>query len=120
MDYKSIFDKAMSWKLSEYTFSENKVLRNIEERAKKMEKSKETKYRIFGVVGGIAGAAAVLAGAVFGLNWLNEHGGLKEGGIESSNGAGYHEDMTEPAQSEAETTEAMTVSKAKTEVPATF
>ena len=120
MDYKSIFDKAMSWKLSEYTFSENKVLRNIEERAKKIEKSKETKYRIFGVVGGIAGAAAVLAGAVFGLNWLNEHGGLKEGGIESSNGAGYHEDMTEPAQSEAETTEAMTVSKAKTEVPATF
>ena len=104
MDYKRVFDDAMSRKLSEYTFSENsEIMKNITERAKKMEKSKENRHHIFGVAAGIAGTAAVLAGAVFGLNWLNEHGGLKEGGIESSNGAGYHENMTEPAQSEAAT-----------------
>ncbi len=109
MDYKSIFDKAMSWKLSEYTFSENKVLRNIEERAKNMKKNDNVKqmhfteitpeytepkksHKALNVFAGVAGAAAVITGAVFGLKFLNEHGGLKEGGIGSSNGAGYHED----------------------------
>ncbi len=107
MDYKSIFDKAMSWKLSEYTFSENKVLRNIEERAKNMKKNDNVKqmhftettseytqpkksHKVFNVFAGVAGTAAVLAGAVFGLNWLNEHGGLKGPDVQ---GAGYHENV---------------------------
>ena len=125
MDYKRVFDDAMSRKLSEYTFSDNsEIMKKITERAKNMKKDDNVKqmkfteitpeyiepkksHKAISVVAGIAGTAAVLTGAVFGLNWLGEHGGLKEGGIESSNGAGYHEDMTEPAQSAAETTNAL-------------
>ena len=120
MDYKSIFDKAMSWKLSEYTFSENKILRNIEERAKNMKKNDNVKqmhftettpeytqpkksHKVFNVFAGVAGTAAVLAGAVFGLNWLNEHGGLKGPDVKGA-GAGYHEDV-ESAENETETEE---------------
>ena len=138
MDYKMFFKKAFSDIRKEHSCPDDEtVVNNILERAKTMNNNNENErtyntqayevqptptkgHKALSVVAGIAGTAAVLAGAVFGLNWLNEHGGLKEGGIGSSNGAGYHEDMTEPAQSEAETTEAMTVSKAKTEVPATF
>ena len=138
MDYKMFFKKAFSDIRKEHSCPDDEtVVNNILERAKTMNNNNENErtyntrayevqptptkgHKALSVVAGIAGTAAVLAGAVFGLNWLNEHGGLKEGGIESSNGAGYHEDVTEPAQSEAETTEAMTVSKAKTEVPATF
>ena len=138
MDYKMFFKKAFSDIRKDHSCPDDEtVVNNILERAKTMNNNNENErtyntqayevqptptkgHKALSVVAGIAGTAAVLAGAVFGLNWLNEHGGLKEGGIGSSNGAGYHEDMTEPAQSEAETTEAMTVSKAKTEVPATF
>ena len=119
MDYKSIFDKAMSWKLSEYTFSENKVLRNIEERAKNMKKNDNVKqmhfteitpeytqlkksHKVLNVFAGVAGTAAVLAGAVFGLNWLNEHGGLKEGGSDEIR-AGYHEETTAAATMQEKT-----------------
>ncbi len=125
MDYKRVFDDAMSRKLSEYTFSDNsEIMKNITERAKNMKKDDNAKqmkfteitpeyiepkksHKAISVVAGIAGTAAVLTGAVFGLNWLGEHGGLKEGGIGSSNGAGYHEDVTEPTQSAAETTNAL-------------
>ena len=138
MDYKMFFKKAFSDIRKEHSCPDDEtVVNNILERAKTMNNNNENErtyntqayevqptptkgHKALSVVAGIAGTAAVLTGAVFGLNWLNEHGGLKEGGIENSNGAGYHEDMTEPAQSEAATTEAMTVSKAKTEVPATF
>ena len=138
MDYKMFFKKAFSDIRKEHSCPDDEtVVNNILERAKTMNNNNENErtyntqayevqptptkgHKALSVVAGIAGTAAVLTGAVFGLNWLNEHGGLKEGGIGSSNGAGYHEDMTEPAQSEAATTEAMTVSKAKTEVPATF
>ena len=62
------------------------------------DRSEYRSHRIRNAVVGIAGTAAVLTGAVFGLNWLNEHGGLHEGGIETdtSAGAGYHD----PAVSE--------------------
>ncbi|MBR1831379.1 MAG: hypothetical protein IJ784_02975 [Ruminiclostridium sp.] len=138
MDYKMFFKKAFSDIRKEHSCPDDEtVVNNILERAKTMNNNNENErtyntqayevqptptkgHKALSVVAGIAGTAAVLTGAVFGLNWLNEHGGLKEGGIGSSNGAGYHEDMTEPAQSEAATMEAMTVSKAKTEVPATF
>ncbi len=123
MDYRDFFDKAVSEAFDKYTFSDTEqTMKRIRERTKSMKK-KDDKLRqikftevsadytepkksakVLHAVAGVAGAAAVLAGAVFGLNWLNEHGGLKEGGIESSNGAGYHEDMTEPVQSEAAVT----------------
>ena len=62
------------------------------------DRSEYKSHRIRNAVVGIALTAAVLTGAVFGLNWLNEHGGLHEGGIETdtSAGAGYHD----PAVSE--------------------
>ncbi len=109
MDNKKLFEAALSAKMSDYPFSDTKtVMNNIMERAEKMknhENAKQMKFteitpeyiepkkshKAISVVAGIAGTAAVLTGAVFGLNWLNEHGGLKEGGIESNNGAGYHD-----------------------------
>ncbi len=107
MDYRRVFEEAMSRKLSVCTFSDNEtIMRKIRERAEKMEKNRDRRSRIIGAAGGIAGAAAVLAGAVFGLKYLGEHGGLKEGGSDELR-AGYHEDMTEPAQSAAETTNAL-------------
>ena len=39
---------------------------------------------------GLAASVAVITASVFGLKWLGEHGGLKEGGP----GAGYHDDST--------------------------
>ena len=109
MDNKKLFEAALSAKMSDYPFSDTKtVMNNIMERAEKMknhENAKQMKFteitpeyiepkkshKAISVVAGIAGTAAVLTGAVFGLNWLSEHGGLKEGGIESSNSAGYHD-----------------------------
>ena len=109
MDNKKLFEAALSAKMSDYPFSDTKtVMNNIMERADKMknhENAKQMKFteitpeyiepkkshKAISVVAGIAGTAAVLTGAVFGLNWLSEHGGLKEGGIESSNGVGYHD-----------------------------
>lgn len=136
MNYRDFFDKALSEAYTEAPIVDDKeFVDSIYERAKGMsnnnEKIKFTEitpeyaepkksHKALNVFAGVAGTAAVLTGAMFGLNWLNENGGLKEGGIESSNGAGYHEDMTGSAQSEAATMEAMTVSKEKTEVPATF
>ena len=90
MDHREIFNAAMSQKLSEYTFSDNNtVMKNIKERAKKMDRKKEIRRRVLSAAAAVAGAAVILTGTVFGINYLNEHGGLREGGIESSNGAGY-------------------------------
>ena len=125
MDYKMFFKKAFSDIRKEHSCPDDEtVVNNILERAKTMNNNNENErtyntqayevqptptkgHKALSVVACIAGTAAVLAGAVFGLNWLNEHGGLTEGGIESSNGAGYHGDVTEPAQSAAETTNAL-------------
>ena len=102
MEIKALFDRALSEVSYKYTFSSDReIADNIMERAKKMEKNKKTRERVFGVVGGIAGAAAVLAGAVFGLNWLNEHGGLKEGGGKLP-GAAYHGDVTAQLSADAD------------------
>ena len=95
MEIKEFFDSNFSHILEDCSCPDHKTAFNeILERKKKMEKSKENRHRLFGIAAGIAGTAAVLAGAVFGLNWLNEHGGLKEGGIESRNGAGYSSGST--------------------------
>ena len=104
MDYRSVFERAISHKLSEHTFSDNRtIMDNIAKRAEKMEKSRKTRERIFRVIGGIAATAAVIAAAFFGVNWLNEHGGLKERSVKideeahSLTGAAstVTEDMTE-------------------------
>ncbi len=121
MDYKMFFKKAFSDIRKEHSCPDDEtVVNNILERAKTMNNNNENErtyntqayevqptptkgHKAFSVVAGIAGTAAVLAGAVFGLNWLNEHGGLKEGGIGSSNGAGYHEETTAAATMPEET-----------------
>ena len=125
MNYNDFFRSALSaaYKKAPMT-DDDTFISIIKERAKNMKKEDNFRqikfteitpeyiepkrsHKAISIFAGIAGTAAVLTGAVFGLNWLNEHGGLKEGGIESSNGAGYHDDMTEPAQSAAETTNAL-------------
>lgn len=125
MDYRDFFDKAVSEAFDKYTFSDTEqTMKRIRERTKSMKK-KDDKLRqikftevsadytepkksanVLHAVAGVAGAVAVLTGAVFGLNWLNEYGGLKEGGSDEIRaGAAYHEDVSEPAQSEAAVTE---------------
>ncbi|MBR1833364.1 MAG: hypothetical protein IJ784_13200 [Ruminiclostridium sp.] len=123
MDYRDFFDKAVSEAFDKYTFSDTEqTMKRIRERTKSMKK-KDDKLRqikftevsadytepkksakVLHAVAGVAGAAAVLTGAVFGLKFLNDHGGLKEGGSDELR-AGYHEDISEPAQSEAVVTE---------------
>ncbi len=123
MNYNDFFRSALSAAYKKAPMTDDDTFMSIiKERAKNMKKDDNVRqmqfteitpeyieakksHKAISVVAGIAGTAAVLTGAVFGLNWLSEHGGLKEGGIESSNGAGYHEDMTEPVQSEAAVTE---------------
>ena len=107
MDTKDIFKQAFSQLGGNYSCPDHETAFNdVLERAKNMKKDDNVKqmqlteitpeyiepkksHKALNVAAGIAGTAAVLTGAVFGLNWLNEHGGLKEGGIESSNGAGH-------------------------------
>lgn len=100
MDYRSLFDRAMSQKLSGYTFSDNRtIMKNIEERAIRMENNKARRHSVFSAVAGTAAAVAVIGGSALGLNYLNEHGGLKEGGSGSSqnSGAGYHDTVQQEA-----------------------
>ena len=103
MDYKDLYKKAFSSVREAYPCSDHETaLKNVIERAKKMEKRKETRHRIIGVAGGIAGAAAVLAGAVFGLKWLNDNGGLKgpdvQGGAASGGNSAYTADIPQTAE----------------------
>lgn len=101
MDHKELYKKAFSVVRETYPCSDHETaFNNVKERAKNMKKEAtadnsshpglieitpvraEPKkgIRIIQAVVGIAGAAAVLAGAVFGIRYLNEYGGLKEGG----------------------------------------
>ncbi len=132
MNYKDIFNRAFSDIGSVYPFSDDQaVFDRVKERAKIMEKNEKTeKNRSYGqvtevfppadmpkprkaprVIAAVAASAAVIGAGVLGVNFLNEHGGLKEGGSVAV-GAGYHEDMpaavdetvsqeTEPAETEA-------------------
>ena len=96
MDIKDIFDRAMSAQLDAHPFSDNNtVMKNIRERAKKMEKNKKIGHRILSAAAGTAAAAAFITGGYFGVRYLNEHGGLKEGGIRTDlPGAAYHAEET--------------------------
>lgn len=125
INYKDFFDRALSEAFDKYTFSDaDELMKSIKERAEGMSNNNEKttpsnvtdiseeygapkKNRVFGAVVGTAVAAAVISGIVLGAGWLNEHGGLKEGGIETDGGPGYHDDSEQPAQSTAETTNAL-------------
>lgn len=107
MDYKKAIDNTLSDMNGSFRpMSNAEFSRKVQERAEIMSSNEKNALhpgivelspvqpehksnKVFNVIASIAGAAAVLAVAVFGLHWLNEHGGLKEGGIESSNGAGH-------------------------------
>lgn len=102
MEPKALFDKALSEVSEKYTFSpDREIVNNIMERAKSMEKHKQNRHRVLTAAAGTAAAFAVIGGSVLGLNYLNEHGGLKEGGS-----AAYHEDSsTAPEDPSAVTTQ---------------
>ena len=108
MEYKkAINDTINELKGSFRPADDDELVRAVQERAERMNDKNENvrqvrfteitpeyveprkSHKALNVFFGIAGTAAVLAGAVFGLNWLNEHGGLKEREIETSAGAGY-------------------------------
>ena len=120
MEIKEYFYRAFSDIRKDHDLPDDKTIcKDILERAKKMKKNDNVRqvkfteitpeyaepkksHKALNVFAGVAGTAAVLAGAVFGLNWLNEHGGLKGPDVQGL-GAGYHEDVTE--QLSADTTE---------------
>lgn len=121
MDTKDIFKQAFSQLDGNYSCPDHETAFNdVLERAKNMKKENSehnglvevtTDYtepkksaKVLHAVAGVAGAAAVLTGAVFGLKFLNDNGGLKEGGSDDIR-AGYHEEISEPAQSETAVTE---------------
>ena len=120
MNYNDFFESALSaaYKKAPMT-DDDTFMRIVKERAKNMKKNDNVKqmhfteitpeyaeskksHKALNVFAGVAGTAAVLTGAVFGLNWLNEHGGLKGPDVQ---GAGYHENVAiteETALSETE------------------
>ena len=111
MEIKEFFDSNFSNILKDHSCPDHETaFKDVKERAKRM-KNKESDVRqiqfkevpvdytepkkstkVLHAVAGVAGAAAVLTGAVFGLKFLNDHGGLKEGGIDT--GAAYHSGST--------------------------
>lgn len=98
MEIKALFDRALSEVSETHAFSSDReIIRNIRERAKNMDKKNEKKSRVLGIVCGVAGTAAVLTGAVFGLRFLAEHGGLKEGGIGAASGGSAYSAALSPA-----------------------
>ena len=112
MEIKEYFYRAFSDIRKDHDLPDDKTIcKDILERAKKMKKNDNVRqvkfteitpeyaepkksHKALNVFAGVAGTAAVLTGAVFGLNWLNEHGGLKGPDVQ---GAGYHED-SEPEE----------------------
>ena len=109
MDYKkAVSDTLNGMKGSFRPESDAEFGRKVKERAKIMSNNNENvrhinfreitpeyveskkSHKALKVVAGVAGTAAVLAGGVFGLNWLNEHGGLKGPDVQGP-GAGYSE-----------------------------
>jgi hypothetical protein len=107
MDYKkAVSDTLNGMKGSFRPESDAEFGRKIKERAKIMSNNNENtrqmnfrevtseyvepkkSHKALNVFAGVAGTAAVLAGAVFGLKWLNDNGGLKGPDV-SGPGAGY-------------------------------
>ena len=113
MNYNDFFKSALSAAYKKAPMTDDDTFMSIiKERAKNMKKENSehnglvevtTDYtepkksaKVLHAVAGVAGAAAVLTGAVFGLKFLNDHGGLKEGGSDELR-AGYHEETTAAA-----------------------
>lgn len=112
MTYKDMFDQAFdSLGNSKMRMTDSEFSAAVRAKAKKntvvvgngmtlreipVSREPHSQHKLRNVVFGIAGTAAVLTGAVFGLKWLNENGGLKEGGIDTdtSTGAGYSQNVT--------------------------
>ncbi|MBO6230077.1 MAG: peptidoglycan DD-metalloendopeptidase family protein [Ruminiclostridium sp.] len=120
MEYKkAITDTINELKGSFRPADDDELVRAVQERAKKMSNNNENlrkvkfteitpeyiepkkSHKTLNVFFGIAGTAAVLAGAVFGLNWLNEHGGLKGPDVQ---GAGYHDTSETTAYAQPDST----------------
>ena len=117
MNYNDFFESALSaaYKKAPMT-DDDTFMRIVKERAKNMKKNDNVRqvkfteitpeyaepknsHKALNVFAGVAGTAAVLTGAMFGLKWLNDNGGLKGPDVRGP-GAGYHEDV-EPVQSTA-------------------
>ena len=82
MNYRDFFEKALSEAYREAPVTDDRTfVRMIDERARNMKNSNIKLHRVFGAVAGTAAAVAVVGGSVLGVNFLNEHGGLKEGGV---------------------------------------
>ncbi len=96
MTYKDMFDQAFdSLGNSKMRMTDSEFSAAVRAKAKKntvvvgngmtlreipVSREPHSQHKLRNAVFGIAGTAAVLTGAVFGLKFLNEHGGLKEGG----------------------------------------
>lgn len=101
MNYRDFFDKALSEAYREAPVTDDRTfVGEICERADNMKNNNERKHRLFTAVAGTAAAVAVVGGGVLGVNYLNQYGGLKEGG-----GAAYH---TETAETTAAVTAEVT------------
>ncbi len=102
MEIKEIMEKAMSGAEKRYPCSDvDTALRNVLEAAGTVSgrasdsvyaeypaaPAQTKRHRILTAAAGTAGAAAVIAGAFFGLRFLSEHGGLKEGGPDMTDAA---------------------------------
>lgn len=124
MDYKkAVSDTLNGMKGSFRPESDAEFGRKIRERAKIMSNNNDNvrhinfreitpeyvepkkSHKALKVVAGVAGTAAVLAGGVFGLKWLNDNGGLKGPDVQGT-GAGYssNADTTAADTNEAEFT----------------
>ncbi len=119
MGQKELFNSTLSAAFDNYPFSdEETVMKRIRERSKAMSKTERAKQMTFAedyaeyarpkkphtalkVIGGITGAAAVLAGAVFGLKFLADNGGLKGPDVQ---GPGYHDTSETTAYAQEDVT----------------
>ncbi|MCR4780697.1 MAG: M23 family metallopeptidase [Ruminiclostridium sp.] len=94
MTYKNMFDKAFkALDNGKRRRSDSEFAAAVRKRARSGgPREYRRPHRLLNAAGAVAGTAAVLTGAVFGLKFLNEHGGLREGGIDT--GAAYHSGST--------------------------
>ena len=129
MDHKELCKKAFSAVTETYPCSDHETaLKNVKERAKIMQNDVDMRQenireitvehsepkkstKIFHAAAGFAGAAAVLAGAVFGLRFLAENGGLKEGGSDELK-AGYSQNTAAATTTNEEQPEFTTIFQA--------
>ena len=115
MDYKELCKKAFSSVRETYPCSDHETaFENVKERAKNMKNREDNvrqvkfteitpeyikprkSHKALNVFFGIAGTAAVLAGAVFGLKFLADNGGLKGPDVQGAGAGSSATSETEP------------------------